>query len=126
MTSDKGATHMITFYHYPRCSTCVKARKWLEAQGVAFQAVDLASAPPSAAELKAIHTASGKPLKALFNTSGQSYRGGGFKERLPSMSEAEQLKALAADGMLIKRPIAVGASFSLIGFKLPEWEERLG
>ena len=117
---------MITFYHYPRCSTCVKARKWLEAQGVDFQAIDLASAPPSAEELKLIHERSERPMKALFNTSGQSYRGGGFKDKLPSMSDADQLKALAADGMLIKRPIAVGEGYALIGFKLPEWEEKLG
>jgi len=117
---------MITFYHYPRCSTCVKARKWLEAHQVAFNAINLAEAPPSAAELKAIHKASGKPSKALFNTSGQSYRGGGFKDRLPELSDSERFTALAADGMLIKRPIAVGQGFALIGFKEAEWVERLG
>ena len=98
---------MITLYHYPRCSTCVKARKWLEAQGLEFKAIDLASAPPSKSELKVIHERSGRPIKALFNTSGQSYRGGGFKDRLPSMSDADKFEALAADGMLIKRPIAL-------------------
>ena len=116
---------MITLYHYPRCSTCVKARKWLESQGVTFTAIDLASAPPSKAELITIHTLSNKPIKALFNTSGQSYRRGGFKDRLPEMSEDNQFEALAADGMLIKRPIAVGDGFALIGFKQAEWEEAL-
>lgn len=116
---------MITFYHYPRCSTCVKARKWLEAQGIEFKAIDLSNDPPSESELKEIHHQSGKALKALFNTSGQSYRGGGFKDRLPNMSEKEQLKALASDGMLIKRPLVHGQGVSLIGFKQTEWETQL-
>lgn len=112
-----------TFYHYPRCSTCVKAKKWLNEQGVDYQAVNLADTPPTADQLRSIHTSSGKPLKALFNTSGQSYRGGGFKDLLPHMNTDEQLAALAADGMLIKRPILVGREPNLIGFKLAEWTQ---
>ena len=112
-----------TFYHYPRCSTCVKAKKWLSSQGVDFKAIDLSEAPPSKQELKSIHESSGKAMKALFNTSGQSYRNGGFKDKLSTMTADEQLEALAADGMLIKRPILVLENQSLIGFKVAEWEE---
>ena len=112
-----------TFYHYPRCSTCVKAKKWLNEQGIEYQAINLAEQPPNAQQLKAIHQNSGKAIKALFNTSGQSYRGGQFKDRLPNMSSDEQFKALAADGMLIKRPILVGGTPNLIGFKVAEWEQ---
>ena len=112
-----------TFYHYPRCSTCVKAKKWLNEQGIEYQAINLAEQPPNAQQLKEIHQNSGKAIKALFNTSGQSYRGGQFKDRLPNMSSDEQFKALAADGMLIKRPILVGGTPNLIGFKVAEWEQ---
>lgn len=115
-----------TFYHYPRCSTCVKARKWLEAHQINVQMINLAENPPSAEQLKKIHQASTKPLKALFNTSGQSYRQGGFKDRLATMSDAEQFKALAADGMLIKRPILYKDGQALIGFKEPEWLTLFG
>ena len=111
-----------TFYHYPRCSTCVKARKWLDANGISYTPINLADHPPSVDELRAIHDVSGQVLKKLFNTSGQSYRKGGFKDRLDQMSQDEQLKALSADGMLIKRPLLVTESKSLIGFKVVEWE----
>lgn len=117
---------MHTFYHYPRCSTCVKAKKWLNEQGIEYQAIDLSAAPPNAEELKAIHKSSNKAIKALFNTSGQSYRNGGFKDRLINMSDEEKFAALSADGMLIKRPILVKENSSLIGFKLAEWEGLLG
>ena len=117
---------MYTFYHYPRCSTCVKAKKWLNEQGIEYQAIDLSLAPPHAEELKAIHKSSNKAIKALFNTSGQSYRNGGFKDRLGNMTDEDKFAELAADGMLIKRPILVGESKSLIGFKLPEWEALFG
>ena len=117
---------MYTFYHHPRCSTCVKAKKWLNEQGIEYQAIDLSENPPNIDELKSIHENSNKVIKALFNTSGQSYRNGGFKDRLAKMSDEEKFSELAADGMLIKRPILVGASNSLIGFKLPEWEALLG
>ncbi len=117
---------MYTFYHYPRCSTCVKAKKWLNEQGLEYQAINLADAPPTSDELKQIHATSNKAIKALFNTSGQSYRNGGFKDRLASMSDDEKFAELAADGMLIKRPLLVGPNSSLIGFKIAEWEQLLG
>ncbi len=116
----------ITIYEYPGCSTCKRALKWLDAQGVDYTRVHIVDAPPSRKTLARLHRASGLPLKRFFNTSGQSYRGGGFKERLPAMSEAEQLDALAADGKLIKRPLVDGDGFALVGFKEPEWRERLG
>ena len=114
-----------TLYHYPRCSTCVKAKKWLDANGVSYTTINLAEAPPSAAKLREIHEASGQALKKLFNTSGQSYRNGGFKDRLPQMSDDDQFSALAADGMLVKRPLLLTKSKSLIGFKVAEWENAV-
>ncbi|MCA9609313.1 MAG: Spx/MgsR family RNA polymerase-binding regulatory protein [Myxococcales bacterium] len=106
-----------TLYHYPGCSTCKNARKWLAAHGVEPKLIDLVATPPSAATLKKLWKRSGLPIAKLFNTSGQSYRGGGFKERLPSMSDDEALAALAADGKLIKRPILVTADRVLVGFR---------
>jgi len=116
----------ITVYQYPKCSTCRKALKWLDAQGVAYTAVDLVATPPAEATLKALWERSGLPIKRFFNTSGQSYRGGGFKERLATMSDDEALAALAADGKLIKRPLVDGGDFTLVGFREPEWAERMG
>ena len=115
----------LKLYHYPRCSTCVKARKFLAQHDLKAEEIDLAQSPPDEAGLRAIHRASQRPFKALFNTSGQSYRGGDFKTRLPKMSEDEAFAALAADGMLIKRPILIGRDFALIGFKSAVWSERL-
>ena len=97
----------LTIYHYPRCSTCQKALAWLRQHGTTFTEVDLVTTPPTAPQLAAWQRASGKPLSAFFNTSGQSYRNGRFKERLATMTEAEKLAALAADGKLVKRPILV-------------------
>ncbi|MCO4761340.1 MAG: arsenate reductase family protein [Myxococcales bacterium] len=110
-----------TIYQYPGCSTCRKALKWLTAAGVEADVVHIVEQPPSAAQLQQAWQASGLPLKRFFNTSGQSYRGGGFKDRLPSMSEAAQLAALAADGKLIKRPLLVADQGVLVGFKEPDW-----
>ena len=109
------------FYQYPRCSTCVKARKWLEAHQIDITSIDLTVDTPDVETLRAIHIASTKPIKALFNTSGQSYRKGDFKSRLPDMSLDEMLSALAADGKLIKRPLLVSETGALIGFKEAEW-----
>ncbi|MBX3274730.1 MAG: Spx/MgsR family RNA polymerase-binding regulatory protein [Sandaracinaceae bacterium] len=105
-------------YHYPGCSTCKRARKWLEARGHTPRLVDLVATPPSQAKLRALWEASGLPLAKLFNTSGQSYRAGGWKDRLASATEDEALAALAADGKLIKRPIveAPGGRV-LVGFR---------
>ena len=112
---------MHTLYHYPQCSTCVKARRWLDAHEVQYQLIHLVDSPPSVDELRLIHQLSQRPLKALFNVSGQSYRRGDFKTRLPQMSDAEQLSALADDGKLIKRPILLSDTAALIGFKEAEW-----
>lgn len=115
----------LTLYHYPRCSTCVKAKKWLDTQGVTYKAINLAEDPPSAQVLRELHESSGQALKKLFNTSGQSYRNGGFKDRLSEMSEEEQLSALSHDGLLIKRPLLVTRTKTLIGFKVLEWENSV-
>lgn len=116
---------MITLYHYAKCSTCRKARKWLEERGIEHELVDLVTAPPSKAKLKTILSASGESVAKLFNTSGVSYREGGFKARLPTMSESEALDALAADGRLIKRPLLVGDGLVIIGFRETAYEEAL-
>ena len=115
-----------TVFHYPNCSTCRKARKWLEAQGVEHELVDIVESPPSAKVLKSALAASGLPVKRFFNTSGQSYRNGGFKETLPGMSDAEAIAALAADGKLIKRPLVIAGDTVLVGFREPEWAEVFG
>ncbi len=116
----------VTVYHYPNCSTCRKALKWLDAQGVSFERVDIVQSPPSQAELQAAWQRSGLPLKRFFNTSGLSYRGGGFKDRLPTMDDDAQLAALAADGKLVKRPLLVSDRGVLVGFKEADWAELLG
>lgn len=116
----------ITLYHYPGCSTCRKARKWLDGRGVRYRAIDLVATPPSKKELARLWKASGLPLRKLFNTSGESYRAGGFKARLESMSDGEALDALAADGKLIKRPILDGGDYALVGFDEDRYGERLG
>ena len=112
-----------TLYHYPRCSTCVKARRWLDQHKVDYELIDLSEDTPSAETLRTLHERSERPLKALFNTSGKSYRSGLFKDRIPTMSEDEQLRALAADGMLIKRPILDARELVLIGFREAEWAQ---
>lgn len=110
-----------TLYWYPGCSTCKKAKRWLEDNDVTFETVHLVTSTPSADTLRTLWQASGLPLKKMFNTSGKSYRAGGFSQRLPTMNEDEALAALAADGMLIKRPLLHNGDTVLIGFKEPEW-----
>ena len=102
-------------FHYPNCSTCRKALKWLDAQGVAYEAVDIVAAPPTKAELQRALKA-GLPLKRLFNTSGQSYRDGGWGRKIDGIGEAEALAALTADGKLIKRPFVLAGERTLVGF----------
>jgi arsenate reductase len=102
-------------YHYPNCSTCRRALKWLDARGVAYDAVDIVAAPPKTAELQR-GLKSGLPLKKLFNTSGLSYRAGGWGEKLGAVTEAQALAALAADGKLIKRPFVLTGERVLVGF----------
>jgi arsenate reductase len=105
----------IKVYHYANCSTCRKALKWLDARGVAYDAVDIVAAPPKMAELqRALKT--GLPLKKLFNTSGQSYRAGAWGQKLGEVGEAQALAALAADGKLIKRPFILTNDRVLVGF----------
>lgn len=115
----------LTVYHYPGCSTCKRALKWLDARGIEHRRVDIVESPPSARDLARIWKVSGLPLGKLFNTSGQSYRQGGFKERLPAMSDDEALAALAADGKLIKRPIVDGGTFAIIGFDEARYASEL-
>lgn len=108
---------MIQYYAYPKCSTCQKGKKWLEANGAEFDYIDISQTPPSATQLKEIHEVSGIELKKFFNTSGKKYRELELKEKLPEMSADEQYKLLASDGMLIKRPLAWDGSKATLGFK---------
>lgn len=113
------------FLHYPKCSTCQKAKKWLDDNGVSYQERNIKEENPSAEELTEWFQKSCMPLKSFFNTSGMLYRQHQLKDRLPSMSEAEQIKLLASDGMLVKRPLLVGDDFVLTGFKEAEWKKNV-
>ena len=113
------------FLQYPPCSTCQKAKKWLDDHGIAYEARHIKQDNPTQEELRQWQARSGLPLKRFFNTSGQIYRSLQLKEKLPAMPEAEQLALLAGDGMLVKRPLAVGEDFVLVGFKEAEWEQTL-
>lgn len=114
------------FLCYPKCTTCQKARAYLDAKGVAYDFRDIKLENPTADELRAWWQASGLPLKKFFNTSGLQYKALNLKDQLPTMSEDEQLALLATDGMLVKRPILVGEGFVLTGFRQAEWEAKLG
>jgi arsenate reductase len=103
-------------FQYPRCSTCVKALRWLRSHDVEFQSVDIVQEPPRAEQLAEVLQLTGLPVAKLFNTSGVSYREGNFKARLQTMSESEALQALSLDGKLVKRPLLVGEGFALVGF----------
>ena len=111
---------------YPKCSTCKKALAWLEAKGVQTEVRDIKEQRPTAEELRQWHQLSGLPLKRFFNTSGLQYKALGLKDKLPGMSEEEQITLLASDGMRVKRPILVGDGFVLVGFREAEWADRLG
>ena len=113
------------FVCYPKCTTCQKARKWLEEQGVDVTIRDIKLENPSAEELRTWWTVSGLPLKKFFNTSGLQYKALGLKDKLPTMTEEEQLALLSSDGMLVKRPILVGEGFFRVGFREKEWEDTL-
>lgn len=113
------------FLHYPTCSTCRKAKSWLDANHAEYEDRHIKEQNPSADELRAWHEKSGLPLKKFFNTSGILYRELQLKDRLPAMSEDEQLNLLASDGMLVKRPLLVGEDFALVGFKQEQWKETL-
>ena len=125
MNKAKGSETML-FLQYPPCSTCQKAKKWLDDHGIEYTARHIKEDNPTADELREWVARSGLPLKRFFNTSGLQYKALNLKDKLPDMTEAEQLTLLATDGMLVKRPILVGADFVLVGFRQTEWEEKLG
>ena len=110
------------FVAYPKCSTCQKARRWLDVHGVPYTDRNIKSENPTAEELRAWQKNSGLPLKRFFNTSGMLYRELGLKDKLDTMSEEEQLKLLATDGMLVKRPVLVTDTAVLVGFREKDWE----
>ena len=114
------------FICYPKCSTCQKAGKFLDQQGISYQVLDIKTQRPTREELAEWHRLSGLPLKRFFNTSGLQYKALGLKDRLPEMSEEEQLDLLATDGMLVKRPILVDGERVLVGFRQEAWQELLG
>lgn len=113
------------FLEYPKCSTCKKAKKWLEDNKIEFDGRHIVENNPTAAELKEWKGKSGLPVKKFVNTSGMKYRELNLKDKLPQMSEDEIFSLLATDGMLVKRPLLIGKDFVLTGFKESEWEEKL-
>lgn len=115
----------MTFVCYPKCTTCQKARKWLDENGVSYELRDIKTENPSAQELEQWYSRSGLPLKKFFNTSGLLYKSMELKDKLPNMAEEEMLHLLATDGMLVKRPLLVGEETVLVGFKEAEWAQRL-
>ena len=116
---------MIKFICYPKCTTCQKAKKWLDDNKIEYELRDIKEDNPTLEELTAWYKRSGLPLKKFFNTSGLLYKSMELKDKLPKMSEEEQLKLLSTDGMLVKRPLVIGEDFVLVGFKESEWKEKL-
>ena len=116
---------MIKFICYPKCTTCQKAKKWLDDNKVEYDLRDIKEDNPTLEELTAWYKVSGLPLKKFFNTSGLLYKSMELKDKLPLMTEEEQLKLLSSDGMLVKRPLVIGEDFVLVGFKEGEWESNL-
>lgn len=116
----------ILFLEYPPCSTCKKAKNWLDSHQISYTDRHIKEQNPTKEELSLWYEQSGLPLKKFFNTSGLLYKSMGLKDKLADMTVDEQLNLLASDGMLVKRPIVVGDSFILVGFKESEWEEKLG
>ena len=113
------------FIEYPKCSTCQKAKKWLDENGIEYDDRDIKLDNPTFDELSRWYKISGLPLKRFFNTSGMIYKQLGLSAKLPDMAEDEQLKLLSGDGMLVKRPLIISDSFVLTGFRAAEWEEKL-
>jgi len=113
------------FVHYPKCSTCQKAKKWLDTHHIVYTERHIKEENPTAEELKEWIAGSGQPVKKFFNTSGMLYREMNLKEKLPGMTEDEQIELLASDGMLVKRPLLVDERSVLIGFREAQWEEKL-
>ena len=113
---------MLKFICYPKCTTCQKAKKWLDDKGIAYDLRDIKTENPTLEELTAWYKASSLPLKKFFNTSGLLYKSLELKTKLPAMTEEEMLTLLATDGMLVKRPLLIGKDFVLVGFKETQWE----
>ena len=116
---------MLKFICYPKCTTCQKARKWLDENNIEYEFRDIKIENPSLEELTAWYKLSGLPLRKFFNTSGLLYKSMELKTKLPIMTDEEMLSLLATDGMLVKRPLAIGDDFVLVGFKEAEWVEKL-
>lgn len=116
---------MYLFIHYPKCSTCQKAKKWLEDNHIPFEARHIVDANPQSDELAQWIAQSGQPIKKFFNTSGLRYKELSLKDRLPAMSTEEAIALLATDGMLVKRPLLIGTNTVLVGFKEAQWAEAL-
>ena len=116
---------MLKFICYPKCTTCQKARKWLDENNIEYEFRDIKLENPSLEELTAWYKLSGLPLRKYFNTSGLLYKSMELKTKLPNMTDEEMLALLATDGMLVKRPLAIGDDFVLVGFKEAEWVEKL-
>lgn len=115
----------VIFLEYPKCSTCQKAKKWLDDNRVDYQPRHIVENNPTAEELQKWVALSGKPLKSFFNTSGLLYKSMGLKDKLPDMPENEQFKLLASNGMLVKRPLLIGSNFALTGFRSEEWAKNV-
>jgi len=116
---------MLEFICYPKCTTCQRARAWLDENNIEYEFRDIKLNNPTLSELTEWHKKSGLPLRKLFNTSGLLYKSMELKTKLPEMTESEMLSLLATDGMLVKRPLLVGGDFVLVGFKEAEWSEKL-
>lgn len=125
MVTKKHEIIKVLFVQYPKCSTCRKAKKWLDEYNIEYDSRHIVEDNPQSDEIEIWWKKSGLPLKRFFNTSGMKYRELKLKDSLPDMSEQEQFDLLATDGMLVKRPIIVGDDFVLVGFKVKEWEEKL-
>ncbi len=116
---------MLKYICYPKCTTCQKAKKWLEDNQIEYELRDIKIDNPNIDELTEWYRKSGLPLKKFFNTSGLLYKSLDLKNKLPQMNDDEMLKLLASDGMLVKRPILIGEEFVLVGFKENDWKEKL-
>ena len=116
---------MLKFICYPKCTTCQKARKWLDENNITYELRDIKNENPSFDELTAWYKLSGLSLRKFFNTSGLLYKSMELKMKLPAMTDEEMLELLATDGMLVKRPLVIGDDFVLVGFKEAEWEKKL-
>ena len=116
---------MLKFICYPKCTTCQKAKKWLDDNGIEYDLRDIKTENPTWEELARWYAASGLPLKKFFNTSGLLYKSMALKDRLPGMDDEEMLQLLASDGMLVKRPLLIGEDFVLVGFREADWSDSV-